>query len=614
MSLQIKSENLWCKILTEDIYEDKKLDRQFNLPWILLQAWQKYAMVLIAILALSGVILAFIGYLQYETNFILITYRIFGLFTFGEDPPPELAPAIFLVLLALVLLTGRALVGLFHKRYELLKLHFFKNHVIICGLGDKGIRLVRNFRGDNIPVVVIEVNESNDKIPYAHQLGAIILIGDITDETLLEKAHIEKARYVIAVTDTDDLNMEIAADSFNLIRETPRKTPLRCFAHLLDSELLNTFREHQLFTDTPNFSLKLFNVYENAARLLFHTYPLDNVAETIKETTPPVHLVVIGFNKMGQNVVLQAVKLSSYANGKKIHVTIIDKDIEEEKKVFYRNFRQFDEVCTAYFESIDINDSDQISKIVLEKDERPPISMIIICPENDSTGILCAHSLLPYLRDSRTSKGLKIPMFIHMRFDAGLAVLLQTDPHFVEDQLIQPFGMINKSCTKELVIDDSLSNLARSFHEMHIPKIIHERYLKKQEVEKDPEKIPWEKLPETLKDSNLQQADHIPIKVRAINCDIREIKREKKSSFKFTEEEIELLSRMEHKRWMNERILKGYKYANIETTDNKTKQSPHLVPYDELNKDIKNYDRDAVAHIPEILKKLGMEIYRSEEA
>jgi hypothetical protein len=391
--------------------------------------------------------------------------------------------------------------------------------------------------------------------------------------------------------------LEIAAISFNLILKIPRKRPLHCFVHIKDSELLTLFREDELFTISPNFSLTLFNIYEKAARLLFHKYPLDKIAETVNKDTSPIHLVVMGFNEMGQNIILQAVRLSSYANEEKVHITIIDKDVEEKKKAFLRIFRLISEVCTLNFESIEINESEQIWK-VLKKDERPPISMIIICPENDSAGLIYARSLLPYLSGHRTSRGLKIPIFIHMRFDAGLAVILQTDRQFIKDNFIQPFGMINQSCTRELVVDDSLSNLARTFH----------NYYNMEKQEKD--RIKWEKLSETLKDSNLQQADHIPIKVRAVGCDIRKLEAQKRVSFNFTEEEIELLSRMEHNRWIIERKLKGYTHAYIEKTNHKTKQSPNLVSYDELSEENKDYNRKAIKIIPEVLNYLEIEIYR----
>ncbi|MFX0064621.1 MAG: NAD-binding protein [Candidatus Hermodarchaeota archaeon] len=636
MSSEIKSEDLWYELLT-----GKKDERQFNLPWILLQAWQRYGWIIIVSLGAGVLFFGTVGYWKYFTEGyhqgepknetpLGIFYFVFRFFTLEPDIslplPKELEIARYLALLTLILLS-LTLVDKFgglgefiHKRYEFLKLRFFKNHVIICGLDDKGIKLVTNFRENNIPVIVIGIDESNEKIRTAREKGAVVLTGDLTEEILLKKAHIKSAKYVIAVSSADDLNLEIAADSFRLISETRKlkrwsissvlkllqgikvinkffrsEVPLRCFVHLMNSELLTAFRERELFTGSPKFSLKLFNVYENAARLLFYRYPLDNFAKTVDEDAPPVHVVVIGFNEMGQNIVLQAVKLSSYANEKKIHFTIIDTDVEKKKKIFYRSFRQFDEVCTAFFEPIkDIDDCEQINKILLEKDGRPPISMIFICPKFDTSRLLCVKSLLEYLSDHRTSKGFKIPIFIHMEYNTGFTVLLQTEPQFINN-FIQPFGMINQTCTRELVVHDSLSKLAQLFNKLH-------------------QKTPWEELSETKKDSNLQLTDHIPVKIRTIGCDIRELNSKKQSFFKFTNKEIETLARMEHKRWMIERMLKGYTLnANIEETNDETKQSPNLVLFEELRDEYKGYNRQSVTIIPEVLKTLGYEIYRLNE-
>jgi hypothetical protein len=68
----------------------------------------------------------------------------------------------------------------------------------------------------------------------------------------------------------------------------------------------------------------------------------------------------------------------------------------------------------------------------------------------------------------------------------------------------------------------------------------------------------------------------------------------------FTPGEIELLARMEHTRWMAERILAGWTHAP-DPKDITRKTSPYLVPWEELAPEIQQYDCDFVVLIPTLL-------------
>ncbi|MEN6290994.1 MAG: RyR domain-containing protein, partial [Methanobacterium sp.] len=122
----------------------------------------------------------------------------------------------------------------------------------------------------------------------------------------------------------------------------------------------------------------------------------------------------------------------------------------------------------------------------------------------------------------------------------------------------------------------------------------------------DPSVQPWDELNETLKSSYLMQAQHIPEKLQKLHYNIRKVNDEPKY-FKFSDEEIEILAEMEHERWFREKMEDGWTYNH--EIDNELKNSPYLVPWEDLPDNIKEFDRDSVREIPEILKKAGFEIY-----
>ncbi len=75
-----------------------------------------------------------------------------------------------------------------------------------------------------------------------------------------------------------------------------------------------------------------------------------------------------------------------------------------------------------------------------------------------------------------------------------------------------------------------------------------------------------------------------------------------------SQEEIDKLARMEHDRWVKERLADGWNLAKEKKIEKK--ESPFLISYDDLTDDIKDYDRDAVRQIPAILARVDLKICR----
>lgn len=144
-----------------------------------------------------------------------------------------------------------------------------------------------------------------------------------------------------------------------------------------------------------------------------------------------------------------------------------------------------------------------------------------------------------------------------------------------------------------------------------IARAIHENYRADQADRKpadDPAMAEWDRLLEHLRESNRNQADHIFEKLRAIGCTVNEVGDEGAEPFAFTADEIELMSVMEHDRWVSERRADGWTLGEERDVHNKV--SPHLVSWNELPDAFREWDREAVRRIPELLAGVGFEIQR----
>jgi voltage-gated potassium channel len=102
-----------------------------------------------------------------------------------------------------------------HKEWQILLASTYSNHVIVCGLGHVGYRIVQNLLRNQIDCVAIETSE-NGFVQEIRDLGVPVIIADATREEILQKANIGQARAIIIATNNDLANLEIALDARNI--------------------------------------------------------------------------------------------------------------------------------------------------------------------------------------------------------------------------------------------------------------------------------------------------------------------------------------------------------------------------------------------------------------
>ncbi len=559
-------------------------------------------------------------------------YRALQLFVLDDSvvvSPPivswELAVARFLAPAVAAYTAVQALVAIFREQLQSLRLRRIKNHVVICGLGRKGLQLAQDFHRQADRVVVIEHDEGNEYIRYCREEGVIVLLGDASDQSLLRKARVHRAKYVIGVCGDDGANVEMAVHAHELVREGSRapapraksgaderaaslarpkaKTDSRVvkyFVHLFDLELRNLFKQSRIYTQTDDrFELSFFNIFENSARQLLDDFSPDRYADTVGGER--VHLLVVGFGQLGECVLLQAAKIGHYANGKELCVTVIDREAKKKEAMFRLRYPQLDQACEARFLQMDTKSpAFHEGSFLREAEGICPLTAIYVCLDDESHVLSCALTLRPKLARSNT------PIVVRMREDAGFAALLRNrKAKQANEKPLHAFGMIHLTCRREMVLNDVQDRLARAIHEDYVRKAKEQG----DTVATNPSLVPWGLLPEDLEDSNRQQADHILVKLRAVRCSAHPIQGSAPIPFEFTAEEIELLARMEHARWCAERYLAGWIYApGRKNTPLKT--NPNLIDYEKLLENIKEYDREAVRNIPNLLALIEQEIRR----
>jgi hypothetical protein len=146
------------------------------------------------------------------------------------------------------------------------------------------------------------------------------------------------------------------------------------------------------------------------------------------------------------------------------------------------------------------------------------------------------------------------------------------------------------------------------FNITHIKKIatkIHEDFRQESMA-----KMEWNKLSDDEKRSNVEQAGHIFEKLNYLGYTIQFAEGDQPNIIQLTPDEINVLARMEHGRWVVERTLAGWRFG--ETLDRKNKTHPFLKGWNDISEERKELNRKMVRKIPTYLESVQFEMVKNK--
>lgn len=115
----------------------------------------------------------------------------------------------------------------------------YRDHVILCGLGHLGYRVLEQLVSIGTPVVAIERDDQGRFIAYAKGTGVPILFRDMKEDQALIDAGVAHARAIILATNDDMANLEAALDARRL---NPRiRIVMRLYDQQIAAKITGTF-------------------------------------------------------------------------------------------------------------------------------------------------------------------------------------------------------------------------------------------------------------------------------------------------------------------------------------------------------------------------------------
>jgi len=583
--------------------------------------WRRHGWATLGVLAATGLVLGFIGFLKLGDagSVVDAMYRDLQLLVLeggylGAGPIPwELEVARFLlpVVAAYAGLKGLALV--FWEQVGLIRVRLLPPRVIVCGLGERGFLTVRALREKGVRTVVIEKRRDDHLIGPCRRTGAVVLIGDATNPDMLRAAGVRRARRMVVLCGADQTGLAVAACARELCASR-RAAVLDCVVPLNEPRLCAPLMAREMAGDgTAGFRLDCLDLVEVAAgRLLQACPPFDDDGKGPDEAADGPHLLIVGLGRLGQSVLTQAARRWAAAAepaGRLLRVTGMDTVASASLASLIRRFPRLAHTCDLKSVDAAVGFAEfRDGGYLVDPEGRLAVTHVYVCLEDEPLAVTAALDL-ERLLEERHIPGRSVPITMRLPRASGLVSLLGSAPaRSLAAGSSSIFRFVGQTDEAEMLIGGTYEILAQAIHEEYMRAQLNEG----QTPQSNPALVPWSELPETLKESNRDQAANIGRKLRTIGCGIGPWMDWDAESFRFSEAEVELLSRMEHERWVGERLRDGWTY-DAGPKDVERKRSPYLVPWEELDEQVREWDRVAVRGIPTFLARAGFQVVRLQQ-
>jgi Trk K+ transport system NAD-binding subunit len=122
----------------------------------------------------------------------------------------------------------------------------FRDHVVVCGVGRVGYRVIHELVKMDVDVVAIERSATCTFLPDVRSQDVPVVMGDARHPQVLRQAGVDRARAIVAATEDDPANLEIALNAQEM---NPRiRVVLRLFNENLAEKVSGAFNIQAAFS------------------------------------------------------------------------------------------------------------------------------------------------------------------------------------------------------------------------------------------------------------------------------------------------------------------------------------------------------------------------------
>ena len=569
--------------------------------------WDEHGWIVLVAAALVALALGLVGFSRSDPalSFSDAFYRSIQLFfvsagagVVNGPTPVALDVARFLALATTATASVRAVFAIFGQRAARTWVRYVaRDHVIVCGLGRIGLRMAKAFHEAGFRVVVVEQDAQHGAVDECRADGIVVLIGDAEDRTLLWRAGVLTAQYLVSACGDDGLNARVAVAAADVVRGQ-RGRHLTCFVHIAEEGLAALLEEAAFVSqDESSCRFQFFNPIQSVPATMIDEFP---AFADPPSTDRPTTVVVIGAGSLGSSLVAHLARrwLSVVEDGSRLRIVMVDAEASRAVEALHGRYPGLERAANLLVHDMEIGSPEFDRCPFLPRPSEPCEARVYVCLDDDAWGLNAALAVHRKLRRR------DVPVVVLTNERGGLATLASRAGAGLARLLV--FDVLDRTCRPEVLVYGTFEILARAIHRDYVRQ--HREV--GQSVADNPALVDWDLLDDAVKERNRHQAAHMGAKLDVVGCDIEPWTDWDAEQVTFTAKEVEFLSEMEHQRWRLEHEAEGWVYAP--DRDDGRMRHPLLVPWEELPEPVKDWNRETIRRLPDFVARAGFIIVREE--
>ena len=177
-------------------------------------------------------------------------------------------------------------VGLFNRRerreaWQMAIASTYHDHIIVCGLGRTGYRIVQVLLNLGEEVIGIESDAANPFLEQLYEMQVPVLLGDARQKDILEQASVQQASALVVCTEDDLVSLSIALEAREVNPKV--KVVMRMFDAQLADKVQSGFGIHTAFS-TSALAAPVFAAAATHAQIE-HSFYVDDTLLSVARTT-----------------------------------------------------------------------------------------------------------------------------------------------------------------------------------------------------------------------------------------------------------------------------------------------------------------------------------------
>lgn len=481
------------------------------------------------------------------------------------------------------------------------------------------------------------------QISAREEFHTVLYAGGRGTQKEMEALRLDKAKEVYVLGENSAKESDAAHDSLNvrcithiaeILKKSRRKTRLQCFVLFEHQSTFAAFQHSDLSAQVKDqiefVSLNLYEMW--AQNVLAQTRPIGRIryaplegdTRIDSDSRKHVHLIVIGFSKMGVAMATGAAHICHFPNynsqGIRTRISIIDAAAEKEKDTFIGQYSSLFDLCRWRTVNLDKpeedsapediawnlpapqagRDSDFIDlewEFVQGRIEAPATRQWLAeaAQREDSIVTVAVCFAKPHISQT-TAVFLPTEVFRHA---VQVLVYQSTSPEIIEGlagldrsadsrakmryNKLRPFGMLG-DCFAKTIVDYRLAKLVNYVYwrtddtkMQHVNDIDPETGLPNQESF-------WRQTSVALQWSSNYNASAVATKLRFLGLDINTSPIEEIERCLEDPATQKLITNVEHNRWCVEKLCSGFRPLNSKEWDEFAQLRASGMPYKEYEK------------------------------